>query len=314
MSVKSLLRLNRRFAPVSHPFNEEAAGGKTYGEWEFERGGAALSCYAPKFQPEDILFGKDVLDVGCGEGGKSLYFLSLGAKSVTGIDIVPEYEEKSCALAEKLGLSDGFEYVCGDATNLPLGNGCFDVVMMNDFFEHVANPGKAISEAMRVLRPHGRLYINFPPYYHPYGAHLSDAISIPWVHMLYGEKTLISAYEALTADKPDRDRRLSLKIKSGPDGEKHLGYINKMTLRKASEIISESGLKPVYKHFIPLRKWLYPASRLPLVREMLVKMAVYVFEKEATVPSETENNTPSRNAALCNSGDIHSRNVSRLDV
>ena len=94
MSVKSLLRLNRRFAPVSHPFNEEAAGGKTYGEWEFERGGTALSCYAPKFQPEDILFGKDVLDVGCGEGGKSLYFLSLGAKSMTGIDIVPEYGKK----------------------------------------------------------------------------------------------------------------------------------------------------------------------------------------------------------------------------
>ncbi len=314
MSVKSLLRLNRRFAPVSHPFNEEASGGKTYGEWEFERGGAALSCYAPKFSPEEILLGKDVLDVGCGEGGKSLYFLSLGAKSVTGTDIVPEYEEKARALAEKLGLSDGFEYVCGDATNLPFADCSFDVVMMNDFFEHVENPEKAISEAMRVLRPRGRLYINFPPYYHPYGAHLSDAISIPWVHMLYGEKTLISAYEILTADKPDRDRRLSLKIKRGADGEKHLGYINKMTLKKASEIISESGQKPVYKRFIPLRKWLYPASRLPLAREMLVKMAVYVFEKEATVPSETNNNAPSRDAALCNSSDIHSRNVSRLDV
>lgn len=314
MSVKSLLRLNRCFSPVSHPFNEEISGGKTYGEWEFERGKSTLSCYAPHFSPEDIVFGKDILDVGCGEGGKSLYFLSLGAKSVTGTDIVPEYEEKSLALAEKLGLFNGFRYVCGDATDLPFDNCSFDVVMMNDFFEHVADPKKAVSEAMRVLRSSGRLYINFPPYYHPYGAHLSDAINIPWVHMLYGEKTLISAYETLTEDRSDRDRRLSLKIKSDPNGEKHLGYINKMTLKKASKIISESGIKPVYKRFIPLRKWLYPASKLPFVREMLVKMAVYVFEKEATASSETENKTSARDVAFCNSGNIHSRDVSRLDV
>ena len=157
MSVKSLLRLNRRFAPVSHPFNEEAAGGKTYGEWEFKRGGAALSCYAPRFQPEDILFGKDVLDVGCGEGGKSLYFLSLGAKSVTGIDIVPEYGKKSRALAEKLGLSDGFEYVCGDATNLPFDNGSFDVVIARNLMWNLPHPETAYAEWLRVLAPKGIL-------------------------------------------------------------------------------------------------------------------------------------------------------------
>ena len=86
MSVKSLLRLNRRFAPVSHPFNDEASGGMTYGEWEFSRGAAAVSCYEKRFSPEEMFSGRDVLDVGCGEGGKTLYFLSLGAKSVTGID------------------------------------------------------------------------------------------------------------------------------------------------------------------------------------------------------------------------------------
>ena len=139
---------------------------------------------------------------------------------------------------------------------------------------------------MHVLRAGGRLYINFPPYYHPYGANLSDAINIPWVHMLYGEKTLIGAYEALTEPLPDRERRLRLKISVSENGEKHISYINRMTLKKARKIIAASGIKPVYKRFIPLRRWLAPLSFLPGLREMLIKMAVYVFEKEESFQNE----------------------------
>ena len=304
MSVKSLLRLNRRFAPVSHPFNDEASGGMTYGEWEFSRGAAAVSCYEKRFSPEEMFSGRDVLDVGCGEGGKTLYFLSLGAKSVTGIDAVSNYREKAVALAERLGFSGRYSFVTGDATSLPFKDASFDTVTMNDFFEHVDSPEKALSEAMRVLRAGGRLYINFPPYYHPYGAHLSDAISIPWVHMFYGEKTLIGAYEALTAPLPDRERRLSLKISQSADGEKHISYINKMTLKKAKKIIVDSGVRPIYRRFIPLRKWLYPASKLPLLREMFVKMAVYIFEKEENASNEKVSDKKEP-ALSVGGGDIH---------
>lgn len=260
-----------------------------------------------------MFFGKDILDVGCGEGGKTLYFLSLGAKSVTGIDAVRSYGEKASALAEKLGFSGGYSFVTGDATSLPFDDRSFDAVMMNDFFEHVGNPEKALSEAMRVLRPGGRLYINFPPYYHPYGAHLSDAISIPWVHMLYGEKTLIGAYEALTEPLPDRERRLSLKISVSENGEKHISYINKMTLKKAKRIIAESGIKPVYKRFIPLRRWLAPLAVLPGLREMLIKMAVYVFEKEEN--SRNEKTTDKKEPALSFGSDsIHRTDGNRHGV
>lgn len=304
MSVKSLLRLNKCFSPVSHPFNTESEGGKTYGEWEFARGAAAVACYEKRFSAEEMFFGKDVLDVGCGEGGKTLYFLSLGAKSVTGIDAVSDYREKAAALAERLGFSGGYSFVTGDAASLPFDDCSFDVVTMNDFFEHAADPSKALSEAMRVLRPGGRLYINFPPYYHPYGAHLSDAINIPWVHMLYGEKTLIGAYEALTEPLPDRERRLSLKISQSADGEKHISYINKMTLKKAKKIIVDSGVRPIYRRFIPLRKWLYPASKLPLLREMFVKMAVYIFEKEENASNEKVSDKKEP-ALSVGGGDIH---------
>ena len=41
------------------------------------------------------LTGRDVLDLGCGAGGKSLYYASLGAKMVVGVDIVSDYENES---------------------------------------------------------------------------------------------------------------------------------------------------------------------------------------------------------------------------
>ena len=45
----------------------------------------------------------------------------------------------------------------------------------------------------------GKLFVNFPPYNHPTGAHLSDVIGIPSVHVFFSDKTLIAAYKELVA-------------------------------------------------------------------------------------------------------------------
>ena len=193
MSVKFLLSLNKRFRPIPHPFNDEVSGGKTYGEWEFGRGKSTIDCFRPQFDEEKMFFAKDVLDVGCGEGGKSLYYASCGANHVYGVDTVRDYSEKSEALAKKLGLENRFSFVIASALELPFPDETFDTVIMSDFFEHVSAPAQAVKEAMRVLKPEGMLFINFPPYYHPYGAHLTDAINIPWVHLFFKEKTTAEA-------------------------------------------------------------------------------------------------------------------------
>ncbi len=45
----------------------------------------------------------------------------------------------------------------GDAQALPYPNRSFDAVVANLGIHHVSRPGKAVSEALRVLRPGGRL-------------------------------------------------------------------------------------------------------------------------------------------------------------
>jgi hypothetical protein len=157
-----------------------------------------------------------------------------------------------------------------------------------------------------VLRPGGRLYVNFPPYYHPYGAHLSDAIYIPWVHLFFSERTLIEAYKSLVADLPDGAERIKFRIskKSGGAGTKerdglgdssemeecpgmadgtereYFSYINKMTIGKFRRLLKVGfPAKLVFYKEAPLRGFLAIPAKMPLLKEMLVKMVVAVFEK-----------------------------------
>ena len=276
-SVSVLKALNHLFKKPVHPFNLQQDGKKSYARWQFEKGADTLKFYLKKFPMEEIITGKDILDIGCGAAGKSLYYVSQGAKSVTGIDVVARYEQEAAVLAKELGLSDKFRFVLGDAAKLPFEEERFDTIIMNDAMEHVDKPEEVLKECLRVLKKGGRLYVNFPPYNHPYGAHLSDVISIPWVHVLFSDKTLIAAYKELVKQYPDGDDRISFRISKHSNGEEYFSYINKMTIRRFQKI-KENG-RVVYYSEEPLRSFLKPLARLGGLREFFVKMVVCVFEK-----------------------------------
>ncbi|MEG1538013.1 MAG: class I SAM-dependent methyltransferase, partial [Clostridiales bacterium] len=173
MSISTYLikGLNHIFPQVVHPFNLQNSGEQTYAEWQFAKGEDTIRLFLLQYSQEEMFLDKNVLDMGCGAAGKSLYYLKCGAKKVTGVDIVEHYRDEALALAEKLGLTDRFSFVVASAFALPFANQSFDTIIMNDFMEHVSNPTAALQEALRLLTPGGRIFINFPPYYHPFGAH-----------------------------------------------------------------------------------------------------------------------------------------------
>lgn len=278
--VRILLALNTLFPPVVHPFNLQNEGRLTYAQWQYQWGAKTVECFSPGFEPADIFAGKQVLDMGCGASGKSLYYLSIGAASVVGVDVVPHYKSEAEAFARELGLADRFTFLLGDALHLPLEESSFDVVIMNDFMEHICDPEAAIREAMRVMKPGGRLFLNFPPYFHPTGAHLSDLIGIPWVHMLFSEGTLIEGYRELARGLPDEQERLSLRFGSDEAGREHISYINKMTIRRFRRICRSMGITPLWYREIPLRPFLAPLARVPVIKELFVKMCACVIEKK----------------------------------
>jgi len=114
-------------------------------------------------QPLDELLevgGRDVLDVGCGEGWLARRLASAGARAV-GLD------PSAAALERARGddpSDEAVRYVEGAAEALPFADGSFDVVIFFNSLHHVApeSMDAALGEAARVLRGDGRLYVQEP--------------------------------------------------------------------------------------------------------------------------------------------------------
>ncbi len=273
-------KINRLFPLPVHPFNLQNKGLKTYGEWQFEKGRETIRFYLDRVSLEDMFRDKVVLDIGCGAAGKTLYYASQGAKKVYGIDIVPRYENDANKLAKTKGLEDRFQFVLGDASNLDFEDNFFDVIIMNDAMEHVDEPLKVLNECYRVLKSGGRVYLNFPPYHHPFGAHLSDAIGIPWVHLFFSDNTLVSVYKDLVRDLPDGKDRINFRISRKSNGEEYFSYINKMTIKRFNKILMETQYDVLYYREVPLRGFMKPLAVAPGIKECFVKMVVSILEKK----------------------------------
>jgi SAM-dependent methyltransferase len=103
--------------------------------------------------------GQNVLDVGCGAGHLVRALAALGARPV-GLEITAEQ------LAPALAADDGsgIRYVVGRAQALPLPDDSLDVVVFMRSLHHVPVPEQftALTEARRVLRPGGQVYIVEP--------------------------------------------------------------------------------------------------------------------------------------------------------
>ncbi len=276
---KLCMTVNKMFKLPVHPFNLNNEGKKTYAEWQYEKGIDTIKFYLKHTNIDEMFKDKVVLDIGCGAAGKTIYYASMGVERIVGVEILGKYRDEAEQLARKFGMEDKFEFVCADASKTPFEDETFDTIIMNDAMEHVDEPEKVLEECYRILKKDGRLYLNFPPYNHPYGAHLSDAIGMPWVHVFFSEKTLIETYKELVKDLPDGKERMEFRIGKRADGTEYFSYINKMTIKRAKTILQNSRFNVEYYSEEPLRNiFRYPA-RLPVLKEFLVKMVVCVLRK-----------------------------------
>lgn len=116
---------------------------------------ATLRRYVPTFEAA----GARVLDIGCGDAGVLIAFAEQGSRAF-GI----EPSEKSIARAQVRAREHGVQVDLrtGAAEALPWPDGSFDLVILDNVLEHVADREKTLAEIRRVLAPGGLLYLVVP--------------------------------------------------------------------------------------------------------------------------------------------------------
>lgn len=96
-----------------------------------------------------------ILDLGCGEGTRLNLLLRKGNKGV-GVDL----SDTAITVAKKT--HPNLEFIRSDLEELPLRDNSFDLVYLAFVLEHLTNPQKALTEAVRVLSKDGTLVIIAP--------------------------------------------------------------------------------------------------------------------------------------------------------
>jgi ArsR family transcriptional regulator len=99
----------------------------------------------------------DVADIGCGEGYLTLE-AARWAHTVIGIDRSDEVLERARALASRRRVTN-VQWKKGDLARLPLRDGSMDVALLSQSLHHAKDPDDALGEAVRVLKPGGRVLV-----------------------------------------------------------------------------------------------------------------------------------------------------------
>ncbi len=97
--------------------------------------------------------GERVVDVGCGSGSLHGQLAEAGAR-VVGVDTSPGMLREAAQQAREARLP--VVLVRGDAQQLPLADGCAEVLLASHMLYHVPDRERALREMRRVLRTGGR--------------------------------------------------------------------------------------------------------------------------------------------------------------
>jgi SAM-dependent methyltransferase len=104
--------------------------------------------------------GKDVLDLGCGNGGNTALLALRGAR-VCGLDISPELIDLARVRLAMNGIAGDVRFLVGSAHEIDLPDASVDVVFGIAILHHL-DLKKTAAEAHRVLRPGGRAIFQEP--------------------------------------------------------------------------------------------------------------------------------------------------------
>ncbi len=231
-------------------------------EWNVNNALQILLKVFPNFLSE--LPGKKVVDFGCGWGYQSIALAKNGVRFVLGVEMNPKRLECARQLAAGHHVSSSVQF-----TDLltPQYRGAFDIVISQNSMEHFPEPQKTLESMASVLQPQGKLFLTFgPPWLAPYGSHMQFFTGVPWVNVIFSEKTVMNVRKNFRNDGAIRYED----VESG---------LNKMTIAKFEKIIDQSGLMMSYKNYDCV-KALNFLEKVPYIREFFINQVNCILVKK----------------------------------
>jgi SAM-dependent methyltransferase len=210
-----------------------------------------------------MISGKSVLDFGCGNGYQSVALATAGARQVLGVDTNLDALIRGRALADRSGVASIVQF-SEEVPQELLGS--FDVVISQNSMEHFSKPSETVGVMLRAMNANGDLLITFgPPWFSPRGSHMHFFTKVPWVNLVFSEKTVMTVRSRFRNDGAQRYED----VESG---------LNKMSLARFESLIREMHVFPTYRRYECV-KGLNGFARIPLLREMLVNRVSVILRR-----------------------------------
>ncbi|EAW38591.1 methyltransferase domain-containing protein [Lyngbya sp. PCC 8106] len=96
-----------------------------------------------------------ILDIGCGIGGSTLYLAEKFQAQATGITLSPVQANRATERAQAAQLSQNVNFRVANALEMPFEDDSFDLVWSLESGEHMPNKIQFLQECYRVLKPGG---------------------------------------------------------------------------------------------------------------------------------------------------------------
>ena len=266
----------RYIATHSNSSESRGATSESYWRWQMETSPDLFVHYLGM-----ELKDKDVLDIGCGIGGRTCYLASQEPKRIVGCDINQEEIATAQHLLDKLAsnLKNKVQFFCNNRNTTDFEQEQFDLVLIIDAMEHIENPAIMLEEAYRLVKPGGKLYFGTIGWWHWSASHMTGIIPMPFVQLFFSDKTIINTAKRIMNQKfyqpnkwdsnPPTLRWKGIESLKDRPGE----HLNKYTISQFKKVLARSPFNDTQLHvvgFSPKRKIMHPfnfLTKIPLVKE-----------------------------------------------